>query len=178
MALSETSQASQATGTSAVKAFEVRRATSADAQDMARVWQETVDMLAQADARFRLKPNAPDIWLNTLLESLARDDLAVFVAESVTTPGRILGYIVGSVMDNLPTLLPERHGLVSELAVDSHGKAGGIGRQLFEALTSWFGERDVTHVQALVPAHQPVAQAFWRALGASELYDLMWLRLE
>ncbi len=176
--LSETTQPSQVTGTSAVRTFTVRRAMPADVQDMARVWQESVTMLGQADARYRLKPDALDIWCKMLLESLAQEYVAIFVAESSTMPGHILGYIVGAVIGNLPTLLPERFGFVSELAVDSHGKAGGIGRQLFDGLKGWFAERGITHVQALVPARQPVAQAFWRALGASELYDQMWLKLE
>ncbi len=168
MAASESSQnahTSETNGAAALKAFAVRRATSADAQDMQRVWQETVNMLSQTDARHRLKPNAPDIWHQNLLDSLERKDAAIFVAESVATPGRILGYIVGSVADNLPTLLPEQHGFVSELAVDSHGKASGIGRQLLDALKVWFRARGVTQIQALVPARHPVAQAFWRALA-------------
>jgi ribosomal protein S18 acetylase RimI-like enzyme len=182
MAASESAQTSKAnstaSGSAALKPFSVRRATPADVPDMQRVWQETVDMLSKTDVRYRLKPNAAEIWHKSLLDNLARDDMAIFVAESTLTPGRILGFIVGSVTDNLPTLLPERHGFVGELAVDSHGKASGIGRQMLDALKAWFAERGVTHVQALVSARHPVAQAFWRALGASEMYDLMWLRLE
>ncbi|HLY26464.1 MAG TPA: hypothetical protein VKQ72_09005, partial [Aggregatilineales bacterium] len=130
MAASESSQIDSTTrGSPALRPFTVRRATPADAQDMQRVWQETVEMLGKADGRFHLKPDAADAWHKSLLDSLVREDMAVFVADSTLTPGRILGYIVGSIADNLPTLLPERHGFVGELAVDSHGKAGGIGRQ-------------------------------------------------
>jgi GNAT superfamily N-acetyltransferase len=92
--------------------------------------------------------------------------------------GHLLGYIVGSVVENLPTLLPEKHGYVGDLAVDAHGKVGGIGRNLFEALKGWFRDRGVTHVEARVPYRHAVAQAFWRALGATEWYEHLWLKLE
>ena len=109
---------------------------------------------------------------------MQRDDIAVYVAESKITQGRVLGYIIGSMVSNIPGLPMEHHGYVTELAVDSHGKAGGIGRNLFDALKAWFRERHVTHIEARVPARHPVAQAFWRALGASELFEQMWLKLE
>ena len=159
-------------------AFVVRRATSADAEKMLFIWQETADMLAKGDSRFMLLPGTADRWRASLHEWLQRDDVAVFVAESTVKEGHVLGYVVGAVVSNLPILQPERLGFVSELAVDSHGKAGGIGRGLFDALKGWFRERGVTNVEARVPHHHAIAQAFWRALGASEIYQAMWLKLQ
>ncbi|MEP7288278.1 MAG: GNAT family N-acetyltransferase, partial [Chloroflexota bacterium] len=159
-------------------AFVVRRATSADADKMLFVWQETADMLSRSDGRYHLAPDAGACWRSALLEWLQRDDIAIFVAESLIKEGHILGYIVGSIVADLPILIPERHGYVSDLAVDSHGKVGGIGRAMLDALKGWFHERNVSHIQARVPSRHPIAQAFWRAQGASELYDQMWLKLE
>ena len=109
---------------------------------------------------------------------MQRDDVAVYVAESKIVEGRVVGYIIGSVVGNIPGLPAEHHGYVTELAVDSHGKAGGIGRALFDEMRKWFAARGVTHVEARVPVRHAIAQAFWRALGASELYEQMWLKLE
>jgi len=156
----------------------VRRATAVDADGILFVWQETADMLARGDSRYRLAPNAAAIWRENLLQELTQGDRAIFVAESLVKEGHILGYIVGRLIEGEPTLQTERRGLVSDLAVDSHGKAGGIGRGLFDALKSWFRECGVSQVEARVPSRHPIAQAFWRALGASELYEHMWLKLE
>jgi len=159
-------------------AYFVRRATPADTDGILFVWRETADMLARGDSRYRLAQDAAEHWQADLQTWLARDDVAVFVAESTLKPGHVLGYIVGSLTPNVPTLKPGNYGYVSDLAVDPHGKAGGIGRNLFDALKEWFRERQVTHIEARVPARHPVAQAFWRALGASELFEQMWLKLE
>jgi hypothetical protein len=49
---------------------------------------------------------------------------------------------------------------------------------MFDALCDWFKERGITAIEARVPSRHPIAQAFWRALGASELYEQMWLKLD
>ncbi len=161
-----------------VASFVVRSATPDDGDKMLALWQEAADMLAKADSRYRLAPDAPSRWQASLQGWLGRADMAIFVAESTVREGQLIGYIVGSLADNVPWLEPERYGCVSDLAVDSHGKASGIGRNLFDALKIWFQERGVLHVEARVPHRHPIAQAFWRAVGASELVDQMWLKLE
>jgi hypothetical protein len=165
------------------KRFAVRRATAADAEKMLALWQDAVQMLAKADSRFRLPEGATAHWQAALQEWLCRSDVAIFVAESTTKEDHLFGYIVGSIMNGLPTLVPERCGYVGDLTVDSHGKdaqgmVGGIGRGLFNALKDWFRDQGVTQVEARVPHRQPVGQAFWRAIGATELYEHMWLKLE
>jgi ribosomal protein S18 acetylase RimI-like enzyme len=145
---------------------------------MLAVWQEAADMLAKVDSRYRLAADAATRWQETLSAMLNRQDTAVFVAVSKVRKGHILGYIVGSVVPNMPTFTVERIGLVSDLAVDSHGKVGGIGRSLFDALAKWLREQGIQQVVALVPHRHAIAQAFWRALGATALLDQMWLKLD
>jgi ribosomal protein S18 acetylase RimI-like enzyme len=159
-------------------AFTVRRAAADDADKLLFIWQETADMLSKSDRHITFAPDAADCWRRDLLEWLQRDDVAVFVAESQIAEGKVLGYIVGSIANNPPVLTPRQYGYVSELAIDSHAKMGGLGRSMLEALKLWFKERNLTHIEARVPNRHAIAQAFWRALGASELYDQMWLRLD
>jgi len=159
-------------------AFVVRRAKPTDADALLFIWQETAGMLAKGDSRFRLTSDAAAQWKSELLRALQGEDIAVYVAESTVELDHILGYVVGTVLANAPTFAPERYGFVSDLAVDSHSKAGGIGRGLFDALKIWFHERGVAHIEARVPTRHPIAQAFWRALGATELYEQMWLKLD
>lgn len=158
--------------------FVIRRATAADSDGILFVWQETADMLAKGDSRYKLANDAATIWRGNLQNWLAQADVAIFVAESLIKPGHVLGYIVGRTIDGDPTMHIDRRGYVSDLAVDSHGKVGGIGRGMFDALKGWFREQGVSQVEARVPSRHPIAQAFWRALGASALYEQMWLKLE
>jgi ribosomal protein S18 acetylase RimI-like enzyme len=157
--------------------FIVRKATTADVERMLFIWQETNDMLAQHDHRHRSAPDAAECWREQLLGWLQREDIAIFVAESTLIEGKVLGYIIGSIAINPPTVMPERYGYVSELAIDSHAKTGGLGRGMLEALKAWFAERGISHIEARVPSRHAIAQAFWRAVGASELYHQMWLKL-
>jgi GNAT superfamily N-acetyltransferase len=157
--------------------FVVRRAAPSDAEQMLALWQEAAEMLASADSRYHLAPDAAARWRNALQDWLTRDDAALFVAESAAQDGHVLGYIIGSIVANLPALVPEQYGFVSDLAVDAHGKVGGIGRGLFEALKIWFHEKGISHIEARVPHRHPVAQAFWRAIGATELYEQMWIKI-
>src|SRR4051812_1748033 len=110
-----------------VASFVVRGATPADADKMLALWQEANQMLAKADSRYRLAPDAVSCWMAALQGWLVRDDMAIFVAESTIREGHLIGYIIGSLADSAPWLAPERYGYVSDLAVDSHGKASGIG---------------------------------------------------
>src|ERR1041385_3597519 len=100
--------------------FVVRRATSADIDAILFIWQETADMLARGDSRYKLAPDAAAIWRENLLQWLTQNDMAVFVSESLIKPGHLLGYIVGRLVDDEPTIQTQRRGYVSDLAVDSH----------------------------------------------------------
>lgn len=155
--------------------FSVRRAYRADAERMVAIWKEAAEALVKADPRFKLAEDSPARWRDSLIGWLDRPEMAVYVAEKPDGP--VIGYIVGQLAENLPGLLPERYGLVLDLAVDYHAKSSGIGRGLLEALKAWYSEQGASHLEARVPFHHPVAQAFWRALGATKLYDHMWMKL-
>jgi L-amino acid N-acyltransferase YncA len=156
--------------------FAVRRAQPADAEGMGRIWQESAELLTQADHRWRVAADGPQRWLAALHGWLGREDTAVFVAER---KGQVLGFAVGVVMPNRPGFLPDRVGMVAELAIDSHGRGeGGIGTQLVGAIRAWFAGQGITQLVAPVPTSQPIAQAFWRASGGSVLVNQMWLRID
>lgn len=157
------------------RAFSVRRAHRSDAESLLAIWKEAAEALVKADPRFKLTEESPARWRDGLLAWLGRPDMAVFVAER--SDGQVIGYIIGTLAENTPGLVPERYGLVSDLAVDYHAKSGGIGRQMLEALKGWFVSQQVSHMEARVPFHHPVAQAFWRAIGASKVYDQLWVKL-
>lgn len=158
-----------------VTEFTVRAAQEPDLDAMAALWHEAAEAFVSGEPRYKLAPDGRARWRSAMRTWLARDDMAVYVAEC---DGRAIGYIVGAVAENAPGLLPEKCGLVSDLAVDFHARTGRIGRELFEALKAWFSARGVGYIEARVPFRHPVAQAFWRALGAGKVYEQFWLKLE
>jgi L-amino acid N-acyltransferase YncA len=154
----------------------VRRATAADAERLLVIWQEVTELLTTADRRWKLTANSSETWLAALHEWLMREDMMVVVIER---KGYLIGYAVGQDVPNVPGFEPTRIGLVTDLAIDPHGRGdGGVGTQLVAALKAWFRERGLTQLQARVPTSQPIAQTFWRASGANVLFNEMWMKLE
>lgn len=160
--------------------FQVRRFMAADATPehlaaLGAIWQESAEALTKAEVRWRIAPDGKNRWLETLKAWLADADYAIYIAERA---GKPIGYAVGMLANNPPGLLPERFGLVTEIAIDAHAKTGRIGRELLDGLREWFRAQGVTHVEARVPYQHPIAQAFWRALGATKIVEQLWLKLK
>jgi ribosomal protein S18 acetylase RimI-like enzyme len=149
--------------------FTIRLATSADLDAMTAIWLETAEMLARADHRMKIAPNGTTIWRDAVANLMTDTTKRILVADR---RGTAIGYLVGGIFQN-PGFLPERSGLVYELAVDAHGKAGGIGRELVAAFWGWLHEQGITDIEARVPVTHPIAQAFWRASGATILFEHM-----
>ncbi len=152
----------------------VRPAITADAEPLARIWVETIETLGRLDPRFRAAPAGAERWRTAFVAGLAdRDRLTV-----VALRGEVLsGYLIGAAQPNLPGLLPPQIGVVLDLAVDSHGRGGGVGTEMFRLLSAWLRTRGIDRVEVRVAARNPIAQAFWRALGATEFYDTLGLKL-
>ena len=161
--------------TSTAVNFSVRHALQSDAARMAAIWHEAAEALAKADPRVRLAENAAAVWQAALDQWLAQPNMALFVA--VDAQQTVVAYIIGECVPNAPAFLPERYGVVRDLAVDFHAKSGRLGRELLNALRAWFAAQGITELTARVPYRHPVAQAFWRALGASKSADEFWLKV-
>jgi ribosomal protein S18 acetylase RimI-like enzyme len=156
----------------------VRRAQVADLESMLPIWQETVETLVRADPRYTLAADAAIRWQSAVTDWLSRTDTVVFIAErkGAGSKTHVIGYMVGVIVPSAPGLVPEHYGCITELAIESHGKGGGIGRSLLEALREWFHQQGITRIEARVPSRNPIAQAFWRALGATELFEQMYIK--
>ncbi len=152
----------------------IRPATSADLPQLTHLWHEKTVMVLQFDRRFALLPDGAAEWGLALEHWLKDDTCTVLVALS---GDHILGYVVGHVESSPPGLSPEQFGVVTDMAVDLHGQAGGIGKALLTALREWFAERGLTILIAHVPHRSAVEQAFWRAQGGTDWVDLMWMKV-
>lgn len=148
-----------------------------DTQDipvMADLWHEKMVLHQQADRRYRLAPDSKAQWSSAVRQWNADECYFIHVAES---QGEIVGYIIAHVQPSSPGLIPEQIGIISDLAVGTHSYQSGLGRHLLKPVLEWFSRQSITQVIIHVPHRQPVEQAFWRAMGATEWVDLMWMIL-
>lgn len=146
----------------------------ADIPNMARLWYEKMVLQAQFDRRFVLLPDSPARWSVEVSRWLTDSRCAVFVAER---DGKLIGYIIGRIQPGPPGMSPEIIGAITELTIDPHSQEGGLGRLLLQPLHEWFAARGISIIVVYVPHRQAVEQAFWRALGATDWLDNLWIRL-
>jgi len=150
--------------------YAVRRTAAADLDPLSLIWLESAEMLAGLDPRITVPPEGAALWLRYTQAALNEPHFCAFTAWRRERPA---GYIFGRIVpDPLLTV-----GLVEDLAVDSHGRGGGPGRLLWDALRGWFTEQNITLAEVRVPTQSAIAQAFWRASGAREWYDLLRLKV-
>lgn len=154
--------------------FDVRSATAEDVEPLTTLWQTIMQERAEMDFRLRLADNATETWKYELTKWLEQDDVRVLVADRA---GQLIGYVIGWILERPTFVLHRRYGFISDLGVDGHAHQGGIGKALFSAITPWFQEQKVQHLEIQVMHRHPIAQAFWRASGAKDYLDVFWIRL-
>jgi GNAT superfamily N-acetyltransferase len=155
-----------------MKSVHIRRVTPDDIPHLAELWYEKQVLLHQSDPRFSDLPEAQSRWVEVATGWLHDAGCVFYSAER---EGQIIGYIVGYLPVNLPGLLLKQVGVVTDLVLDAHTYQGGLGRLLLEALRVWFTEQGIEEIVIYVPRRHAVEQAFWRAVGATQWIDVMWL---
>ncbi|MEO8610315.1 MAG: GNAT family N-acetyltransferase [Chloroflexota bacterium] len=151
----------------------IRAATLTDLPDLTRLWHEKMVLQQQFDRRFSLRPDAKTLWTQAVSEWLSDSNCRIEIAHHNDT---LTGYAIAWIRPSPPGVFPTHMGFVEEIVVDPHCHQGGVGRQLLDALKVWFFERKIQNVVAYVPRVGAVEQAFWRAQGAVEWVDLMWIK--
>jgi GNAT superfamily N-acetyltransferase len=148
----------------------IRAATSADIPSLAELWYEKTVMLAQADRRLKLAPDARAAWTRAALNWLADPHCCLLVAAQAAP----VGYLRASLHEQ-PGMLPASYGAIHQMAIDAHGYYGGVGRALVEAARAWFEGQGVDRIVVWTARRDATEQAFWRSLGATDWMEMLWM---
>lgn len=151
----------------------IRRAVETDISELSRLWYEKTTVQQQFDRRLSLAPDGRVMWERSVASWLTDNSCAIFVGAG---DAALLGYIIGWIQLNPPGLLPEKIGVITDMALDAHQYQGGLGRALVNAIRGWFVDQSSENVIVYVPHRHAVEQAFWRSIGALEWVDVMWLK--
>ena len=91
-------------------------------------------------------------------------DLAVFVVDDPSRPGRLVASAGGTIAPRLPTQISHTGlaGYVQWVCTDEHHRGRGLGRSVLRALLAWYDGRGVWSVELHAT---PMAEALYRALG-------------
>jgi ribosomal protein S18 acetylase RimI-like enzyme len=145
----------------------IRAALRTDFPALAALWQEK--LVLQADPR--LTPS-PERWTAGASAWLDDPRCALFVAED---DGRAIGYIAGWIQP-FAGVTGDALGVITEIAIDTHGYHAGTGRALLDALRAWFHMRGVDAIVVLTSRRLAMEQAFWRSVGATDWMDMWWIK--
>jgi ribosomal protein S18 acetylase RimI-like enzyme len=152
----------------------VREAQSQDTDAVTSLWREMMDFHAPIDGRLSLG----SAWRSEVSQAtrgwLRDSDTLLLVAEG---GNRVIGFVVGAVVDVVLGLEPSVRGHVAHLCVTSEWRRHSVGRMLFSSLRSWFLRRGTPSIHAYVSHFSPVSQRFWRAMGFEEYVERLWCDL-
>lgn len=146
----------------------IRSVTAGDAPAIAKLWESLVAYHQALDSALPgAAPNGAGRYVKRLLQHLDDPYTCALVADD---NGRIVGFILGMIVDLLPDIFTqEPGGFLADIYVDATYRRRGVGRALVDALRVWFGQQNVTHFDWHVSAHNPDALAFWRSIGGREV---------
>ncbi|UCE85139.1 MAG: GNAT family N-acetyltransferase [Deltaproteobacteria bacterium] len=152
----------------------VRRAEARDLDGVVALWSAIAAHHAPLDPLFALRRDA-EPELRALLAALLRDpDAAIHVYAS----GRdIAGLCIVRIAHAPPILEETERAEITDLGVREDWRRRGVGRRLVEAALEWLSLRGIARVEVRVASRNPEGQAFWRALGWSDLMDVLQRRL-
>ena len=156
----------------------IRDAREEDLDEVLRLWTQMVEFHTALDPSLRMRTDAEALdslraYLRPCMES---SDSRLLVAESAEREG-LAGFLLTHIRTTSPIAIPPTCGYISDIGVDEHLRRRGVGRELFLAAQEWFLERGQTIVRLNVAAANPISQAFWRSLGATEQMLLMRIEL-
>ena len=146
----------------------IRLVTPEDAPAIAQLWTSLVAYHQELDSALPgAAPNGAGRYTKRLLQHLDDNNTCALVAEE---DGRVVGYILGMIVDLLPDVFAqEPGGFLADIYVDAEYRRQGIGRALVDALVAWFAEMGVNHFDWHVSARNPDALAFWRSIGGRDV---------
>lgn len=142
----------------------IRPAVASDVVAIGKLWEQLVAYhrgLDQAMPRTTL--NGADLYARNLGSRLDDGHTQVFVAEE---DGRIVGYVLGVVVDLVPEMFEvDAGGFLADIFVEETYRGRGIGRGLVVVLRDWFSANGLNHFEWHVSAMNAEGLAFWEKLG-------------
>ena len=161
----------------------VRVARMQETDRVASLWALITEHHAGLDALFRMRPGPEaEGELRELLRALARDpDAVILVYEEASggddAGGSIQGLCIVRI-DHAPAILEEtERAEITDLGVRPAARRRGIARQLVQEAMGWARDRGVRRVEIQVATGNVEGQAFWRAMGYTDLMQVLQRRL-
>jgi ribosomal protein S18 acetylase RimI-like enzyme len=140
----------------------IRRAAARDVPRLVELWTEMWDFHYRNDERFAPSPLAPTAMRHWIEGHLENPMSSIFAYED---KGEIVGYLLVTIMENMPIVLHPAFGFISEIAVTEKYRRRGIGERLVREAHAWLKSKLIASVEVNVSAQNAVSKSFWRKMG-------------
>ena len=168
---------------SAGESGRVRPARMHEIDRVAELWTLVTEHHVGLDPLFTMRQgHVAQGELRELLRAMARDpdaQILVFDAADGQDPdaAQIVGLVIVRV-DHAPPIMEEvERAEITDLGVRPELRRKGIARRLVDEAMDWVRDRGVSRVEIQVASGNKEGQAFWRALGYTDLMDVLHKRL-
>lgn len=142
----------------------IRPAVASDSVAIGKLWEKLVAYHQALDMDMpRATAQGASLYARSLSDRLDDSHTRVFVAEE---DGRVVGYVLGVVVDLLPEMFEqEAGGFLADIFVEDAYRGRGIGTALVDTLVDWFRQKGLRHYEWHVAANNTEALAFWEKVG-------------
>ncbi len=146
----------------------IRPAIMSDSVAIGKLWEKLVAYHQSLDEDMpRATLEGASLYARRIRDRMEDSHTRVFVAEE---DGRIVGYVLGVVVDLLPEMFEhESGGFLADIFVEEAYRGRGIGSALVQALVGWFRENGLKHYEWHVAATNADALRFWEKVGGRHL---------
>jgi ribosomal protein S18 acetylase RimI-like enzyme len=145
-------------------ALRIREAEGSDYEELSALFEEGDAWHREHLPRVFQKPEGVVRSREYILDLLANDDVALFVAE---LGGRLVGLISAMIREapDVPLFVPRRYAMIDNVVVRAGYRRAGIGRALMARVHEWAAEAGVDSVELHVWEFNEGAIEFYRELG-------------
>jgi ribosomal protein S18 acetylase RimI-like enzyme len=142
----------------------VRPATAQDYEVLCEILDEVDALHRQKLPHFFRRPEGPVRERAYILEQLADEDVAIFIAEVEGQPAGLVHVVVQDTPP-IPILVPRRWAMVDSIVVKERFRRRGIGRALMDEGQRWALSKGAAEIELSVFEFNKPARAFYESLG-------------
>jgi len=151
----------------------IRPGVKTDLPQITELWHQLVHFNVNRDGRLpKVAGGGDQQWQDRIDKLLADSTFRLYVAES---GGRLVGFATGFLRYPPEAFEGQKVGNVADILVIRGWRRRGVARRLLSAITRWFHQERVSHIEMGVVLANPAAVGFWRAVGAQDYRATMWL---
>jgi ribosomal protein S18 acetylase RimI-like enzyme len=124
--------------------------------------QNLVDQFVSSHRSLHFRGDYWPSFQNWLSRTNKDENSIVLAAKS---SGKVVGFAIGTIMDNGPLLFPERIGYINLMVVSHKSRRKGIGDALWNGLKDRFLSKGIQEIELYTERGNVASETFWERLG-------------